>query len=127
MPFRISPDEFDALVERAVLDLPSPYLEHLRNSNVDVVVETRPSRQQLEDLGMKPYESLFGLYQGVSLPERSRYGEVLPDKITIFQEPMESWARSLEELERQIVTTVRHEVAHFFGFDEDEVHEMGLG
>ena len=127
MPFRISPDEFDSLVARAVLDLPKPYLERLQNSNVDVVVESRPSKQQLEELGMRPYESLFGLYQGVSLPERRRYGEVLPDKITIFQDPMESWARSLEDLEHQIETTVRHEVAHFFGFDDHEIDDMGLG
>ncbi len=125
--FKVSPDEFDRLVAEAVQDLPSRYLDRVRDSNLDIVVENRPSPRKLRELGMTPHDSLLGLYEGVSLPERERYGEVVPDKITIFQEPIESSVHSQAGLVRQISTTVRHEVAHLFGFDDDEIDEMGLG
>lgn len=127
MSYRLPPEEFDEVVARAVADLPEKYLARLELENIDIVVEPEPTPEQLAELGLQRYESLFGLYEGVSLPERMRYGEVLPDKITIFQRPIESYVNSMQELEEQIQTTVKHEVAHFFGFDDDEIDDMGIG
>lgn len=127
MSYRLPPEEFDEVVARAVADLPEEYLARLELENIDIVVEPEPTPEQLAGLGLQRYESLFGLYEGVSLPERMRYGEVLPDKITIFQRPIESYVNSMQELEEQIQTTVKHEVAHFFGFDDDEIDDMGIG
>ena len=127
MSYRLPPEEFDEVVARAVADLPEEYLTRLDLENIDIVVEPEPTPEQLAELGLQRYESLFGLYEGVSLPERMRYGEVLPDKITIFQRPIESYVNSMQELEEQIQTTVKHEVAHFFGFDDDEIDDMGIG
>lgn len=127
MSYRLPPEEFDEVVARAVADLPEEYLARLELENIDIVVEPEPTPEQLAELGLQRYESLFGLYEGVSLPERMRYGEVLPDKITIFQRPIESYVNSMQELEEQIQTTVKHEVAHFFGFDDDEIDDMGIG
>lgn len=127
MSYRLPPEEFDEVVARAVAGLPEEYLTRLELENIDIVVEPEPTPEQLAELGLQRYESLFGLYEGVSLPERMRYGEVLPDKITIFQRPIESYVNSMQELEEQIQTTVKHEVAHFFGFDDDEIDDMGIG
>ncbi len=114
---------FERLIRRALAELPSPYGDWL--ANVDVVVERRPSRHQLGAAG--PGETLFGLYEGVPLTERnSDYGLVLPDKITIFQEPLEREFRRDAELIEEVRRTVLHELAHHFGISDEELERLGL-
>lgn len=116
---------FLRLVGRALADLPSPYRDWLEN--VDVVVERRPTRRTLEFAGLAPDDSLFGLYEGVPLTERtSDYGMVLPDKITIFQEPLERAFSSKAELVEEVRWTVLHELAHHFGISDEELERLGL-
>jgi predicted Zn-dependent protease with MMP-like domain len=116
---------FFGLVRRALADLPSPYRDWLEN--VDVVVERRPGRQQLREAGVGAHDVLFGLYEGVPLTERtSGYGMVLPDKITIFQEPLEQEFSSDAELVAEVRRTVLHELAHHFGIDDDQLERLGL-
>lgn len=116
---------FLRLVGRALAGLPSPYRDWLEN--VDVVVERRPTRRALEYAGLAPDESLFGLYEGVPLTERtSDYGMVLPDKITIYQEPLERAFSSRAELAKEVRWTVLHELAHHFGISDEELERLGL-
>jgi predicted Zn-dependent protease with MMP-like domain len=71
-------------------------------------------------------ETLFGLYHGVPLTRRDSYGPVMPDKITIFQRPLENICDSEDELVEEVRLTVAHEIAHFFGIDDDRLDELGL-
>jgi predicted Zn-dependent protease with MMP-like domain len=116
---------FFGLVRRALADLPPPYRDWLEN--VDVVVERRPGRRRLREAGLDADDVLFGLYEGVPLTERtSSYGMVLPDKITIFQEPLEQEFEDDRELIAEVRRTVLHELAHHFGIDDEHLERLGL-
>jgi predicted Zn-dependent protease with MMP-like domain len=85
-----------------------------------------PLQEILEEMDLPPDEPLLGVFQGVSLMERSVTAPPLfPDTIFLFQEPLEEMCESLEELEEQIEITVVHEIAHFFGFSEERLAELG--
>lgn len=115
---------FLRLVRRALAGLPPPFRERL--SNIDVVVERRPGRDDLREADLPPGESLYGLYSGVPLTERGDYGLVLPDKITIFQEPLERAFPDEAELVDEVRKTVLHEIAHHFGISDEKLAEMGM-
>lgn len=116
---------FIRLVQQALADLPSPYCDWLEN--IDVVVERRPRMRQLREAGLGPDGELFGLYEGVPLIERtSQYGMVLPDKISIFQEPLEREFAQVSELIEEVRRTVLHELAHHFGTSDEELERLGL-
>src|ERR671920_241540 len=116
--------DFYQLVERALDGLP-PELSKLLD-NVAIEVEDWPDPSAL-NASEGPDETLYGLYEGVPLTERgdSYYG-VLPDRITIFRGPLERDFRD-HELEEQVRITVVHEIAHFFGFGEERLEELGWG
>jgi predicted Zn-dependent protease with MMP-like domain len=117
---------FLSLVRRALVDLPPPFCDWLEN--VDVLVERRPRASQRRMLGLHPGETLFGLYEGLPLTERmSDYGMTLPDKITIFQEPLEREFRDESELVTEVRRTVLHELAHHFGMSDEELERIGMG
>lgn len=117
---------FERLVLRAVEGLP-PYLRH-RLDNVDIVVERRPSAAQLRENGVPTGETLLGLYVGVPLTSRTvDYGLTLPDRIYIFQEPIERLCRTSKQLVDEVRATVIHELAHHFGIDDDRLDELGRG
>ena len=112
-------------VVRIVNKLPRRFRERL--SNVEFVVEERPSADLLRAEGLDPrHDSLYGIYQGVPLPERSSLDPpLLPDKITIFAVPLLEDFSDPDELLHEIRLTVIHEIAHYFGMDEDEIDELG--
>jgi predicted Zn-dependent protease with MMP-like domain len=115
---------FDRLVAEAVDELPRGFRRRLRN--IAVVVESEPSRELLEDMGLWPHGTLLGLYQGVPLTERGfSYGNVLPDRITIFQKPIEAVCRTREEIKEAVKDTVKHEIGHYFGLDDARLRELG--
>ena len=106
---RVSPREFDELVEAAVEKI-RPYFR-ARFENLAIVVEAE-----------EPYPGLLGLYQGRPLPDRSVFDAFpTPDRITIFQRPHERLARDRAHLAKLVEDTVWHEVAHYFGMNESEV------
>jgi predicted Zn-dependent protease with MMP-like domain len=112
-------------VARVIDGLPRRFREQLQN--VEFVVEKRPRAALLAAEGLDPHrDTLFGIYQGVPLPERSALDPpLLPDKITIFSEPLGETFPDLEELRAQIRLTVLHEIAHYFGMDEEQIEELG--
>lgn len=120
------PRRFLKLVGQALADVPQPFAGWLEN--IDILVEKRPTKRHRRDAGLGSGETLFGLYEGVPLTERdSGYGMVLPDTITIFQEPLEREFRDETELVVEVRLTVLHELAHHFGMSDDELHRLGLG
>lgn len=117
---------FISLIRSALRDVPQPFKEHLRQ--IDIVVKKRPSRTDLADAGLARDESMYGFYRGIPLTERdSGYNLVAPDVINIYQEPLEEDFPDERELIAEIRTTVLHELAHFFGIDDDRLDELGMG
>jgi predicted Zn-dependent protease with MMP-like domain len=112
-------------VTRILDRLPKQFRDGLRN--LEIVVEKRPSADLLRAEGLDPqHDTLYGLYQGVPLPDRSAFDlPILPDKITIFSEPLLEDFPDPQELREEIRLTVLHEIAHYFGMDEDEIEDLG--
>jgi predicted Zn-dependent protease with MMP-like domain len=117
-------DRFEALVREALETIPRRFRRQIKN--MAVVVEDEPAPDLLREMDIEPPDTLFGLYQGTPLTERSwDYGNTLPDRITIFQRPIED---ECDDDEDEIVTavgeTVIHELGHYFGLSEDEIEEI---
>ena len=112
-------------VGRVIERLPRSFRERLLN--VEFVVEERPSIELLRAEGLDPrHDTLYGIYQGIPLPDRSSLDPpLLPDKITIFAEPLLEDFPDPEELREEIRLTVLHEIAHYFGMDEEEIEDLG--
>ena len=115
--------EFEKLVEQAVQELPEKIRQKMEN--VAIVVEDRPSLEQLRKVGVRYGGILLGLYEGIPQTKWGRgFGGNLPDKITIFKESVKKFVSSPEEIKELVKNIVWHEVAHHFGFDEKEVREL---
>lgn len=118
------PKTFEVLVAEALDGLPPDIQAKLEN--VEVVVEWRPSSAELRRLGLGPGRSLFGLYEGIPQTRRtSGYNMVLPDKITIFRQPIEAHCQSDEDVKRLVRRTVLHELAHHFGISDERLRDLG--
>jgi predicted Zn-dependent protease with MMP-like domain len=116
---RVPPEEFEELVGRALDGLPDDFAEMLEN--VAVVVEEEPDPDDLEQMGMDADEELFGLYQGVPLPERAGPYSALPDRIAIYRGPILRYCQNRREVIREVRDTVIHELGHYFGLDEEDM------
>jgi len=116
-------EEFERLVAEALEGLPEEFQKRL--DNVDLVVVAYPTRGQMERAGVGPHQTLFGLYEGVPLTKRDGgYHLVLPDKITVFQRPVEAVCRTNEEIRNLVRQTVIHEIAHHFGIGDERLREL---
>jgi len=116
-------EQFEELVRQALQGLPEEIARHM--SNVDVEVQPEPSGAQLASLGVPDGSTLLGLYQGVPLTRRTAgYNLVPPDRIIIFQHPLEHVARDEADLVRRVRSTVIHEVAHHFGISDERLREI---
>ena len=123
MIMKLARKEFEELVVLALRKLPKFFKKKMKN--VDVVVEDRASRDLLSEIGLQSPFELLGLYQGIPLDRRGfYYGNVLPDKITLFQIPIESICQTREEIEEKVKEVVIHEVGHYFGLDDDRLREL---
>ena len=112
--------EFERIVEQAWRRIPRRFRDQVEN--LAIVVEEEPSRATLRSAGIPPGDTLLGLYQGVPLTQRgSWYQMVLPDKISLYQGPLEREARNPDDLPRVVYETLWHEVAHYFGMSERQV------
>jgi predicted Zn-dependent protease with MMP-like domain len=116
-------ERFEWLVFKAVDELPDEFRE--RMDNIDIVVQDEPTSSQLAEAGLRRSETLLGLYEGVPLTRRSRsYSMVPPDKITIFQKPIETRCRGDTEIQREIQRVVKHEIAHHFGIGDARLNQL---
>ncbi len=117
---------FRQLVREAVAELPRDLLERVHN--VAIVIEWRPTARDRKAAGVGPGRTLLGLYHGIPLTKRGEYYNLVPpDKISIYQEPIEAFCRDDEEVREQVRKTVLHELGHYFGIDDDRLHELGMG
>ena len=107
---------FEALVDQALDDIPTEIASQVHN--VVVLVEDEPPADEPD---------LLGVYEGVSLTERTADHTGLPDRITVFRRPLLEMCETPEELVREVRITVVHEIAHHFGIDDDRLHELGYG
>jgi predicted Zn-dependent protease with MMP-like domain len=116
-------DRFNRLVEEALREIPRRFRAAM--TNVAVVVEDEPPPHVLEEMEIEPPDSLFGLYQGTPLTDRGwGYGNALPDRISIYQGPIEDACEDDEEIRDCVAETVIHEFGHYFGMSEEEIEEI---
>ena len=114
---------FERLVSEAINTIPARFRDELRN--LAVIVEDEPSDDLLDEMGIDPPDTLFGLYQGTPLTERAwDYGNTLPDRIVLYQGPIEDASDSDDDVVVNIGETLIHEVGHYFGLSEDELEEI---
>lgn len=114
---------FDALVADALAGIPSRFREAL--ANLAIVVESEPSRALLREMDIEPPDTLLGLYQGTPLTERRwDYGNTLPDRILLFQGPLERASEDRDDLIVAIGETLIHEIGHYFGMSEEQIEEI---
>jgi len=119
-------ERFEWLVARAIETLPDEFISRLEN--IDVVVEDYPTQGQLDSVGLRRGQTLLGLYEGVPLTKRgAHYGLVPPDKITIFQKPIEAKRKHNAEIIAEIQRVVRHEIAHHFGIGDARLEQIEEG
>jgi predicted Zn-dependent protease with MMP-like domain len=116
-------EQFRALVDEALGTIPSKFREAL--TNMAIVVEDEPTPQQLREVGVEPPDTLLGLYEGTPLTERQwAHGNVLPDKVTLFQLPIEDASEDEDDVVVAIGETLIHEIGHYFGLSEEEIEEI---
>ena len=119
----LSERRFLSLVRRAYREVPPSMKRALRN--LDILVEEWPSPSDLELVGEG--QTLFGLYTGVPLIDREGPEPPLPDCITIFRQPIMQSCDSEEEAEKEIRITLLHEIGHYLGMTEEDLHRLGYG
>jgi predicted Zn-dependent protease with MMP-like domain len=114
---------FERLVADALATIPRRFRDAL--DNVAIVVEDEPSPELLHELEMGPSETLLGLYQGTPLTERQwSHGNTLPDRVLLFQGPLERESEDDDDLVVAIGETLIHEIGHYFGMSEEEIQEV---
>ena len=114
---------FEALVDRALAAIPAPYRDALEE--VAVIVEDEPSPEQLEENGLDPDDSMYGLYEGVPRTDYGADWAASPNRITLFRLPLQEDFPDRQALEEEVRMTVLHELAHHLGIDDDRLDELG--
>jgi len=119
----VTREQFTVLVEDALREIPRRFRDAMKN--VAVVVEDEPPDHILDEMDIGDDDTLFGLYQGTPLPDRSwGHGNNLPDRISIYQFPIEDACEDDEEIRDCVAETVIHEFGHYFGMSEDEIEAI---
>jgi predicted Zn-dependent protease with MMP-like domain len=114
---------FRELVDEALETIPQRFREAMQN--IAIVVDDEPTPEQLESVEIEPPDTLLGLYEGIPLPERQwAHGNTLPDKISLFQRPIEESSESEDDVVVCIGETLIHEIGHYFGLSEEEIEEI---
>ena len=115
---------FERLVADAINELPQKLKDRL--ANVAIVIESRPKSHVSKELRLMPNRILLGLFQGIPLNKKSVWQSgTMPERITIFQDNIKAICHSDQEIKQKIKEVVRHEVAHFVGFTEEEITKLG--
>lgn len=120
MPIALSKEDFERLVEQALLQLPRQFRKKIAQENIVVLVEDYPKpeiRQRTRGL-------ILGLFHGVPRTAKSVEGFYYPDQIILYQKNIEQICSTPLDIEQQVIATVKHEVGHYFGLDEDELRDV---
>lgn len=120
---QLSDEDFDALITRAMDELPQAYIRGL--DNVAIVMADEPSDEQREKMRLERHNLLLGLYEGIPLTHRGNgWSGMLPDKITLFKNQILQTVHDEPSLFEQIKRTLWHEIAHYYGLDHDRIHHL---
>ena len=115
--------KFERLVEEALAQLPKKFKKYI--DNLAVIVEKKPSRELYERTGSSPFSTLLGHYHGVPLKHRGPfYGNIPPDVIVVYQEPIESICSTEEAIRKKVREVIFHEIGHYFGMSDAELREI---
>lgn len=121
--YELTDESFDALITKAMDELPQEYIKGL--DNVAIVMADEPSEEQKIKMKLREHSILLGLYEGIPLTQRGNgYTFVLPDKITLFKHSILRVVNNEEELFEQIKRTLWHEIAHYYGLNHNRIHEL---
>ena len=116
-------EAFRRLVDEALESIPPEFRDAMQN--IAIVIEDEPTLEQLESVEIEPPDTLLGLYEGTPLTERHwAHGNVLPDKVTLFQGPIEDSSDGDEDVVVAIGETLIHEIGHYFGLSEEQIEEI---
>jgi predicted Zn-dependent protease with MMP-like domain len=116
-------DKFEEYVEEALKNIPAKFKDLLQN--IAVIVEDRPSREVYRKTGASPFSTLLGHYHGIPFKHRSPYyGNVPPDVIVIYKEPIEAICHTEEQVRQKVKEVVLHEIGHYFGLKEEELRNI---
>ena len=118
----VSDETFQELVDKALSSLPGVHAKSI--ANVAILYEYEPTPIQREILKLRNDQTLYGLYEGVPLPQRQGQTHLLPDKITVFKGPLERASSDIDQLQENIRHTLWHEIGHYYGLDHDKIHEL---
>jgi len=120
----VSEEEFQHYMEKALESIPEAFSEKM--DNIVFIIEPYPSENDLARLGLNDRRQLLGLYSGIPYTHRNTgYMGTMPDRIILFQKNIESLCRTEEQLVDKIKEVVIHEVAHYFGMDDEEIRKAG--
>jgi predicted Zn-dependent protease with MMP-like domain len=115
--------EFRQLVDEALETIPQKFRDAMQN--IAILVADEPTPDQLASVEIEPPDTLLGLYEGIPLTERQwAHGNALPDRITLFQGPIEDSSDDEDDVVVAIAETLIHEIGHYFGLSEDEIEEI---
>ena len=114
---------FEQLVAEAIRTIPARFRDELRN--IAIIVEDEPADELLDEMGIDPPDTLLGLYQGTPLTERAwDYGNTLPDRIVLYQGPIEDASETDDDIVVNVGETLIHEVGHYFVLSEEELESI---
>jgi predicted Zn-dependent protease with MMP-like domain len=120
---KLSRAQFEKLVEEGLALVPAEFRRLI--DNVEITIEDEPTAEVLDDLGVPEDETLFGLYEGTPLTERTGESATFPDRIIIYRRPLLDEFTDPATIRREVARTVIHEVAHHFGIADDRLTELG--
>lgn len=118
----VSDEQFEALIDEALASLPGEHVKRIEN--IAILQQDDPSPEQRRQLKLHDDQSLYGLYEGLPLPQRQGQTRLYPDKITLFKNPLSSQVSTVAGLKEAIRHTLWHEIGHYYGLDHDRIREL---
>jgi predicted Zn-dependent protease with MMP-like domain len=119
---QLSDEDFQRLINQAMDELPGDHAKNIQN--IAILYEEEPTQEQRQSTGLRPDQTLLGLYQGTPLSQRQGMTHLMPDRITLFKGPLTRQATNQDNLREQIKHTLWHEIAHYYGLDHNRIHEL---